>query len=194
MLVEDLMNCRRGFEAIKADAVELLDQLNEGQFFWQPEPGSWSVGHCIDHLVVTGRDSLSNIRRAIELARLKNLLSMGPFRYSVIDKWLVRQMEPPPRFKMKAPAAYLPKMDKDFAGTAADFLQLQDDFIDCLEAANGINLARVRVQNPVSRLIRFSLGQEFAFNVAHQKRHLWQARLVSERHDFPEGFPRRSAD
>jgi hypothetical protein len=186
MLVEDLMNCRGGFQAIRADAAELLNQLSEVQFFWQPEPGSWSIGHCIDHLIVTGRDSLTNIRRAIELARLKNLLSPGPFRYSIIDKWLVRQMEPPPRFKMKAPAAYLPKMDKDFAGTAADFFQLQDVFIDCLEAANGINLSRVKVQNPVSRLIRFSVGQEFAFNVAHEKRHLWQARQVSERPDFPQ--------
>src|SRR5213594_3738423 len=97
MLVEDLQNYHRQFESIKTDAQNLLGDLNELQFNWQPSTDRWSIAQCIDHLVVTGLNSLSNIHRAINEARSKRLFSSGPFRYGLIEKWFVRQMEPPAR-------------------------------------------------------------------------------------------------
>ncbi len=95
MLVEDLQNYHRQFESIKTQAQKLLGDLNELQFNWQPGTDRWSIAQCIDHLVLTGRSSLSNIHRAVDEARSKNLFSLGPFRYGLIEKWFVRQMEPP---------------------------------------------------------------------------------------------------
>jgi hypothetical protein len=44
----------------------------------------------------------------------------------------------------------------------------------------------LRVNNAVSRWFRLSLGQELAFNIAHERRHLWQAEKVKEIADFPQ--------
>ncbi len=47
-----------------------------------------------------------------------------------------------------------------------------------LMRADGLDLARVRVISPVSRCFRLPLGAYFAFVMAHDRRHLWQARQV----------------
>ena len=91
MLVEDLQNYHRQFELIKTDAQNLLGDLSELQFNWQPGADRWSIAQCMDHLVVTGRSSLLNIHLAINESRSKGLFSPGPFRYGLIEKWFVRQ-------------------------------------------------------------------------------------------------------
>ena len=42
--------------------------------------------------------------------------------------------------------------------------------------ADGLDLAAVRVPSPVNRLLRLPLGAYFDFILAHDRRHLWQAR------------------
>jgi hypothetical protein len=46
--------------------------------------------------------------------------------------------------------------------------------------------AHGRTASPFSKLLRFTLGQVFALNTAHGRRHLWQARQVR----IDPGFPR----
>jgi hypothetical protein len=55
---------------------------------------------------------------------------------------------------------------------------MQDQILDCLEQANGIDLSRVKVSNPVTNLFKLSVGQEFAFTAAHERRHVWQAQQI----------------
>src|SRR5690349_3673176 len=150
MLAQDLQNYHRQFESIKTDARSLLGDLNELQFNRQPGNDRWSIAQCIDHLVVTGRSSLSNIHRAIDKARSSGLFSPGPFRYGLIEKWFVRQMEPPARMKFKAPKAYLPSAFKPYVEAATTFYSLQEEFLACLEEANGIDLSRTKVDNAAS--------------------------------------------
>lgn len=47
-----------------------------------------------------------------------------------------------------------------------------------LRSADGLDLARIKVTSPVTRLLRLSLGQWLAGLAGHQRRHLWQARQV----------------
>ena len=98
-------------------------------------------------------------------------------------------MEPRSRVKFRAPKAYLPAADRLPAEIVASFYLLQDEFLQCIEDANGIDLSRARVSNPVSNLFRLSLGQELAFNAAHERRHLWQAGRVKQEPGFPARRP-----
>jgi len=185
MLVEDLQNYHHQFLSIKSEAQHLLGDLTDLQFNWQPSSDRWSIAQCIAHLLVTGRNSLSHINQAMTEARSQGVFSPGPFRYGVIEKWFVRQMGPRASMKFKAPQVYRPSADQLPAEIVTSFYDLQEEFLRCLEAANGIDLSRTKVNNPVSRWFRLSLGQELAFNVAHERRHLWQAGLVKKMPGFP---------
>ena len=184
MLAEDLQNYHQQFQSIIVDAHTILADLTDTEFAWQPNKDRWSIAQCIDHLLVTGHNSLSNIHHAIDEARSKGQFSEGPFRYGVIERWFVRQMEPPTRIRFKAPKAYLPSGELHHAEMVRRFFSLQDEFLKCIQEAEGIDLSRTKVSNPVTRLFRLSLGQEIAFNAAHERRHLRQAMAVRREQEY----------
>jgi hypothetical protein len=51
--------------------------------------------------------------------------------------------------------------------------------------ADGLNLNRNRVISPVTSLLRLPLGAYFVFVIAHDRRHLWQARQLRTAPAFP---------
>ena len=67
----------------------------------------------------------------------------------------------------------------------AAFRAYQVQYIDRLRQANGLDLARAHVASPAAAWLRFSLGSGFELMAAHERRHLWQARKVTQHPQFP---------
>lgn len=184
-LVPDLEEYRRQIEAVKTDARDLVAGLSEAQFNWVPAPGQWSISECLDHLNVTNRELIKPLREAINDARSRGLTSRGPFRHGWLVNKFVRSMEPPVKRKFKAPAIFRPRPEMSVTEVAGDFFAVQDEVLRLIGAANGIHLARVKIRSPVSRLLKYSLGQAFDLIATHERRHLWQARQVKNDPAFP---------
>jgi hypothetical protein len=98
----------------------------------------------------------------------------------------VKSMEPPARFKFKAPKSFVPGAGRSRHEIMAAFRAYQVQFIDRLRQSNGLDLARARVASPGYRWIRLPLGGAFALTTAHERRHLWQARNVTLLPGFPK--------
>lgn len=71
-------------------------------------------------------------------------------------------------------------------GPLARFLEHQDRLARRVREADGLDLEAVKVPYPVLPLLRINLMAAFAYLTSHQRRHLWQARRVTEREGFPE--------
>jgi hypothetical protein len=67
----------------------------------------------------------------------------------------------------------------------AAFRAYQAQYIDRLRQANGLDLARARVSSPVAKWLRMPLGSGFLTMVAHERRHLAQARRVLQTPGLP---------
>lgn len=180
-LVPELESYYREFAAIEKEARRLLDGLTEAQQTWHHDVRTWSIVDCLNHLVVTGSHSLRGIRSAVHEARANGLLARGPFRHSVLGNCFIRLMDAPPIIKFRVPNAYQPVADSSASEVVAGFFRLQHELFRALHEANGIDLARVKVANPVSKWFKMSLGQEFGLTAAHERRHLWQAWRVRAR-------------
>jgi hypothetical protein len=63
----------------------------------------------------------------------------------------------------------------------AEFLSLQDAYIETLQLASGVDLARVKVASPAMSLLKLSLGRWLNSMEGHQRRHLRQAREAVRR-------------
>jgi DinB superfamily len=165
-------------EAIKTDARSLVTGLSHAQFNWRPGPKRWSVAECLDHLNSIAK-VFPAIDRAIEDAERRGLRDPGPFRYSWWARANVRWMMPPPKFRMKTWKMLLPR-DVPLAvdDVLREFLDLHDQFAQRIRRADGLDLKRAIVQSPVMRWFRLPLGAYLAFLLAHDRRHLWQARQV----------------
>jgi hypothetical protein len=184
-LASELHELYRQIEAVNADARSLIAGLSEAQFNWRPSPAHWSMAECMDHLTMTNRELIEQIKGAMSLARSRGLTGRGPFRYGFIGNMFVRSIEPPAKIKFKAPKIFKPRPDLALDAVARDFFAVQDEVLRLIREANGINLARVKVTSPVTRLIKLSLGQVFGLIAAHNRRHLWQARQVRDNSAFP---------
>lgn len=169
---------RRQFEQLADEADALTRPLTDAQFNWRPPSGGWTVAQCVDHLNVTARVYLPKLDEGIADAIRRGLYGEGPFRYNLLGRLFVRSQEPATKLKYKAAKALLPLPARPKAETLAAFRAYQVQFVDRLRQANGLDLSRARVQSPVTSLLRMPLGSGFALMVAHERRHLAQARRV----------------
>jgi hypothetical protein len=98
---------------------------------------------------------------------------------------MVYTMKPTTRWRSKAPRAFVPTSGRRRSEIMAAFGAYQVQYIDRLRQSNGLDLARARITSPVTRWLRMPLGSAFALTIAHEQRHLAQARRVCETPAFP---------
>lgn len=173
---------RSGFLDIKNEASALVEGVDEKTLSTRPDPETWSIAQVFDHLNTAGWLLLNPLEEAVQEGRAEGPYADPPFEYGVVSRWFVRSMQPssswtfrtPSVFEPDAPAAIYPQE------TIEDFRSLQNQFAHCVEAANGIDLRRVRVSSPALPLLRISLGAWFEATLAHEWRHLAQIRDILE--------------
>jgi len=176
---------REEFEALSAAADALVEPLSDEQFTWQPTPDSWSVALCIDHLNTTAREYLPKLDEGIANAIRRGQFTAGPYRYNWIGRLMVHVVKPTTRMRSKAPQVFVPTPGRPRPQIMAAFRAYQKQYIDRLQQSHGLDLARARISSPVARWIRIPLGSAYALAIAHEKRHLAQARRVCEEPLFP---------
>jgi hypothetical protein len=176
----ELRHYREQILDINRSAADVIRDLTDEQLLWRPSPSAWSITQCIDHLVTVSRTELPGLRRAIDEGRSRRLFRQGPYRYGVLGALLTKAMGPSVRLRFKAPRVYLPGKDRAPADVVRDFFGVQQELLDCIEGANGLDLARVKVPVFDSKYVRLSLGQEFKLFVVHEQRHIQQAQRVRD--------------
>jgi hypothetical protein len=179
-----LAELRGQFGAAKVDASELAGGLKESQFNWRPDSHSWSMAECLLHLNIVGEQYLKALDKSLAQARAKGLLGDGS-GYGLVGRWILDNTEPPPKRKFKAPRSFSPAYGQPITAVMPTFLHLQDQLARMVEAANGLDLRRVRVAAPGLGPVRLNLHITLAWIAAHQRRHLWQARQVRNHAAFP---------
>jgi hypothetical protein len=184
-LTREIDEFRRQFEQISADADGLVTPLGEDQFMWKPAPHKWSIAECLEHMNATARSYLPAIDEGIADAIRHGAYAEGPFHYSIVGRLFSRLMEPPARFRMRAPEDKQPGPQRPKRETLAGFRAYQVQYVDRLRQANGIDLSRSCVRSPIASWIRIPLGSAFASMAAHERRHLWQARRITQMEGFP---------
>ncbi len=189
-LEPELQDYAAQYMRLAEDARSLAQRLDNALINWTPEPGRWSIGQNFDHLIQVGKLYLPVLRRAIEKARAKGITAAGPFRYGWLGNYLAKLPEPPPRRKFRAPKAMRPGDRTEAAEVLVGFLTLQEELQQLIVSANGLDLARVRVHSPITRLVRMPLGAAIAMIAAHERRHLWHSWRVRNH----RGFPHPAAD
>jgi hypothetical protein len=184
-LTPELETFRQSFEQIADEADALAGTLTDDQFNWHPPSGGWSVAQCIEHLNVIARLYLPTLDEGIAEAIRRGLYGEGPFRYNWLGRKFVQSQEPTTKHKFRAAKAFLPRPSRPRQESMAAFRAYQVQFIDRLRQANGLDLARARVRSPAVSWLRLPLGSGFALVVAHERRHLLQARRIIADPAFP---------
>jgi len=172
---------RLQFERIASEAEELTAGLTEARFNWRPAPDQWSIEECLAHLTAVGQVAVQAVEAAVDEARARGIMGTGPFEYPAWERFLLRETEPPVRHPLPAPKRFVPLHGQPVTGVLPTFLHVQRQFTIQIERADGLDLRRVKVATPITRLLKWSLGTSLAQTAAHERRHMAQARRVRER-------------
>lgn len=166
------------------DVPGLTRGLTAEQFNWVPAPGRWSIGQCLEHLNITSERYIPVFKQAIADGRTAGRLSSAPITLGFLERWFMQSLEPPPRMKSKTPKAFIASANLPLDATLARWDAMQAGMAECMRLAEGLDFRRIKVRSqfgPVS----FSLGATFLILLAHQRRHVWQARQVRTDSSFP---------
>jgi hypothetical protein len=172
-------------DTLRQEALGLVDGLTDAQFNWKPDPSSWSVGQCLQHVTMTVLLYPAKIEAMIVEARDRVQRGLRPYREGAFTRWFVRSMEPPPMLRVRTLRKVQPPSMLERDRVLRDFEEAHARLSELVAAADGVSLKHGRTASPFFPLLRFTLDQVLALNLAHGRRHLWQARQILQSPRFP---------
>lgn len=173
----------RQFDDAVSEAEGLMNGLDEAALNWSPSPEKWSVAQCLDHLTITARRYAEAIEPVVAAAPKDS--PDKPAKRGWLASWFIRSLEPPVRFRAKAPQPFRPQTTVSRDALIRDYGETHRRLREQIEASNGVDLSGVKVVSPVAGWIKLRLGDCYAVICAHERRHLWQASEVRSAEGFP---------
>ncbi len=168
----------RDLDAIERELESVTRGLAREQLARRPADGGWSIAEVLEHLVTADGDYLPMMRERIATARADGARETGrPWSPSFAGGMLARALDPSNTKKSKAPGRWRPPADTR-PGVLDAYRRSLAELREVMRSAQGLDLSRVRLHSPVSRLIRLNLGDAFLIITTHARRHLGQMRRV----------------
>lgn len=163
--------------------ITLAGTLTRDQLNWKPAPNQWSVGQCLDHLLIANRVYLPPIARALESQPRWQVQEITPGWFG---RWFIRtQIEPSTqRRRGRAPAKIAPSPDVETM-VVQELVRSNDDARELFRRASEYDVNTIRFANPFVPVIRFTVGTGVEVVWRHQRRHLLQAERVTRALGFP---------
>lgn len=165
------------FRAFKSKAEHLFRAIEPDEGVIRPAPAKWSIQECFEHLSRTGYLYLNKAWYVMENPP-EIVQDNVACTYRRHIRWFIWLMEPPYRWKLRAPKSFRPtrepKMDR-LDKTLEQFINLQNQFIKLIDNMQERDTLPGRITSPLTKWLDFTPCEFFAAVAAHQRRHLWQA-------------------
>jgi hypothetical protein len=164
-----------------------LSKLSAEQFNWRPAEGKWSVAECIDHLALVTGLMLEQAKPVLEKARAAGMTGQGPYRYGMMGGWFVKMMEQPGKRPMPSPKNFAPGSHLRQAEVLARYESVMRDFAETMEASYALPLDKLKARSAAEGggWLKFNIAAWYAASLAHNRRHLAQAKRVMDAPGFP---------
>jgi len=137
--------------------------------------GGWSIAQCLVHLNRYGDYYIPLIRQG--LGKQSKCVQGGMFKSSFIGRYFTRLMDPDTgKKKMRAFKEYTPAVELDAHAVVAEFIRQQELLLTCLHWARKTDLNKPRIPVSILKWLKLKLGDVLHFVIAHDERHMRQAR------------------
>jgi len=168
-------------------AQTMIAGLTEEQLNWQPAPGSWSVGQCLEHLCFMNEAYLPAISAALAGKPDAPAENITPGWFG---GWFLRKfVEPSPNgSRVPAPSKIRPAARVELS-VLDQFLSGNKACRELILSARNKNVNTIRFWNPLVPGIRFTVGTGFQIIASHERRHLLQGGRVRDSANFPPKMP-----
>lgn len=163
---------------------EEFSLLNVRQLNWKSNDKSWSIGQCLDHLIVSNQryfpilDGLVNKNHRMSFWERYNPLA----KYT--GKKMVESLGPTIIKPFQAPKLFAPSPKPIRATIVNDFLLHQDQLRKKVKSVEHIDPEKIFVSSPAAELITYSLKDCLLILNGHEERHILQAQKIMQSNSF----------
>jgi hypothetical protein len=165
--------------AVNDDARRLAAEFSPRELGQPPAPGAWSAADNLMHLAMASQALVPRMSRSLDKLRDEGKRTEGPSRGDWLGRVYAWSLEPPARLRFRAPKPFVPPPGMSAEAALGVFLAEQERVAALVDLSAGLDLAARKVPSPVSRHIRYNLYSAFRIFIAHERRHLWQARRAA---------------
>src|SRR5829696_7099916 len=174
---DDLLNeLSQDVKRIK-EAAEFFNSGDKSKLVYSSDPARWSIVQIMEHLNAYNRHYLPLIEK--ELSQVTHDTNAW-FTSGYWGEKFTKSMKPTNVYEIKNKMKTAKKMSfpnsLNVETVMKEFLEGQDKLLQLLERAKGKDLAKIHIPITLTKLIKLRLGDTFRFLVAHEQRHLIQAR------------------
>ncbi len=157
--------------------------LQFDQLAWQPDPRSWSIGQCLEHLIELNELYFSVFADIASGAKRRTFIERIPVLPGLWGTLLLNGVKPDNAKKMRAPLAYDPSVADISPDIVEQFCTHQQALAASISSLADIDLDAQIIKSPVVGFITYSLRHAILIIVEHEERHLNQADRVLETFD-----------
>lgn len=170
----------------------LFTHLSLQQLNWKPEAGSWSIGQCLDHLVVSDMTYFPTLKK----------ISAGTYKMSGWERWsplsglfgkiLVNQIQEKVTKKLNAPRVFQPSQSQIDLGILDRFHKHLDTLLEYVEHCKKVDIDKIYITSPAFKMVTYKLRHAVQILVQHERRHINQAirvkHAMEETHKLVRGL------
>jgi hypothetical protein len=165
-------------DQITRDFVAAFSQLTYQEINWKPDPGKWSIAQNIDHLIVINSSYFPIIQAAHDKTLQLAFLSKISFIPRKMGNLLLKAISPENKTKSRT----FPIWEPDFSDLPVDilkkFFEHQEELKKVIDKSTDLIQKNQVIHSPASPYIVYYLQTAFDIIIAHEHRHLEQAKSV----------------
>ena len=163
--------------------------LTSEQLNWKPAENSWSVGQCLEHIVITNEKFYPDFEKLASGARRNSLIESWSPLTGFFGRFLINAVSEDSK-KSKVPSNTVAPPSGVDANIVDRFVSHIEDVNRKLEACAGADRQKTVLTSPFFFLATYSLDDAYTALVEHTKRHIRQAKRVVA----AEGFPAKATE
>lgn len=174
---EDLLNDLAEDVRRVKESAEFFNGVDKTKMVYCPAKGKWSVVQVLEHLNAFNRHYLPAIEKELSLVTHD---TNSWFTSGFFGEKFTKMMRPANVYEVKNKMKTSAKMSfpnsLNVDTVLKEFLAGQDKLLQLLELAKGKDLEKIHIPLTITKFIKFKLGDTFRFLIAHEQRHMIQAR------------------
>jgi len=172
-------------DAVTENVKHSFGNLSAEQLNWKSAAESWSIGQCLDHLIVTNEREFPAIENALRENYKNPFWSKLPYLPKFFGNLMVNLFKPENTRKYKAPKSFRPSQSEVSANIVEDFAAHQQKVARFFEQSGKLDIDKTKIISPVTAFVTYSLFDSYRVLVVHEQRHFRQAERVLQTKGFP---------
>ena len=166
------------------DARSAFGKLSPEQLNWKPSETGWSVGQCLEHIIKTNTEFYDDFDLIATGGRTNSVWENWSPMTGFFGRFLIKTLSNDAK-KTKAPSKKIVPPSDISADIVERFVAHHAELNEKIAATANADWDKTVVTSPFLAIMTYRLSDGYRIVVEHSKRHIRQAKRVTETDGFP---------